>query len=468
VFVKLNAKRVVLPLISILCLAQAPAFSQPIDAKLFAERNSFVALAGRVTPSVVNIDVIKRSTSAAADLPFDDPTFRRFFGEVPEPEREREVSGSGSGVIISADGLILTNNHVVSGASDIEVTLQDGRQLKARLLGLDPSTDVAVLKVESSTPLPAALIGSSESLPIGSWLMAVGNPYGLEETVTVGILSGKGREIGVGIYDDFLQTDAAINPGNSGGGLFNSEGQLVGINTAVAGQGIGFAIPIEMAQRVANELQARGKVQRGYLGVAIQDLTPSLREALRLPPEVKGALLGQVLAGGPAAKGGLQPGDVVVEFEGHPIANQKALLARVAQARVGSTAQLKVWRRGRTESLSTAIAERPSEVAEAAPRPAAATSKTAGSGFSAVNLTPELARRLGLPQSTGVVIQQVRQGSPAARAGLRAGDVITQANGQAISSMEDLDRVLLQTEKAIALLVTRGQRQLFLALPRST
>ena len=341
---KLKAKRVVLPLISILCLAQAPAFSQPIDAKLFAERNSFVALAGRVTPSVVNIDVIKRSTSAAADLPFDDPTFRRFFGEVPEQEREREVSGSGSGVIISADGLILTNNHVVSGASDIEVTLQDGRQLKARLLGLDPSTDVAVLKGESSTPLPAAVIGSSESLPIGSWLMAVGNPYGLEETVTVGILSGKGREIGVGIYDDFLQTDAAINPGNSGGGLFNSEGQLVGINTAVAGQGIGFAIPIEMAQRVANELQARGKVQRGYLGVAIQDLTPSLREALRLPPEVKGALLGQVLAGGPAAKGGLQPGDVVVEFEGQPIANQKALLARVAQARAGSTAQLKVWR----------------------------------------------------------------------------------------------------------------------------
>jgi serine protease Do len=455
-------------LVSALCLVSAPALSEPLDAKLFAERNSFVGLASSVTPSVVSIDVSKREVRQAAV--FDDPMMRRFFGDLQMPERqERIFSGKGSGVIVSPEGLLITNHHVVEGASEISVTLHDGRKLEARLVGADPSTDVAVLKVETPGALPAARIGSSQSLPIGSWLMAVGNPHGLEETVTVGILSGKGRVIGAGLYDDFLQTDAAINPGNSGGGLFNSEGELVGINTAVAGQGIGFAIPIEMAQKVALDLQAHGKVLRGYLGVAIQELTPALREALRLPADVKGALLGQVLSSGPAARSGLRPGDVVVEFNGQPVSDQRDLLALVAQAQVGSNAPLTVWRQGRTETLSTSVAQRPDEtIADSSPEPARDERSPESSGFRGVTLTPELAHRLQLPQSQGVLLQAVQPGSRAARAGLRAGDVITQADGQGVTTPEQLERILSQQQgNSIALLVARGDRQVFLALERA-
>jgi serine protease Do len=469
--VKRDIYRQILAGLSALCLLSAPAWAEPIDAKIFAERNSFVGLASSVTPSVVSIDVEKHETRQAASLPFADPLFRRFFGDFDQPQQEERVlAGKGSGVIISPDGLVLTNNHVVSDATDIEVTLHDGRKFRATLVGADPSTDVAVVKVDAKTPLPAARIGSSQDLPIGSWLMAVGNPHGLEETVTVGILSGKGREIGAGLYDDFLQTDAAINPGNSGGGLFDSEGELVGINTAVAGQGIGFAIPIEMARKVASDLQAHGKVLRGYLGVAIQELTPSLREALQLPENVHGALLGQVLSDGPAGQAGLQPGDVVIELDGQPVASQRALLRLVAQARVGSSVPIKVWRKGKVVSLSSAVGQRPSQVAESSttpPKPAAVP-KARSSGFQAVALTPEIARRFSLPENQGVLIEEVRQGSAAARAGLRSGDVITQVDGQPVSTVEELDRVLGKSHKPVALLVARGDRQIFLALERST
>ena len=448
--------------------APPPIWAQPMDAKLFAERNSFVGLASRVTPSVVSIDIEKTEIreQGAADTPFDDPVLRRFFGDsAPSEPQERVLSGKGSGVIISPDGVVLTNDHVVSGASDITITLQDGRQFKATLLGTDPTTDVAVVKIAAPDALPAARLGDSQNLPIGSWLMAVGNPHGLEETVTVGILSGKGRVIGAGLYDDFLQTDAAINPGNSGGGLFDSEGQLVGINTAVAGQGIGFAIPIEMAQKVAADLRAHGKVMRGYLGVAIQDLTPSLREALKLPAEVKGALLGQVLEEGPAGQAGLQPGDVVTELDGQPVANQRALLSMVAQSKVGSPVALKVWRAGKTVVLSSQVAQRPDDgAAAAAARPARPSARAESKGFRATTVTPELAERFQLPVDHGAVIQEVRQGSPAARAGLRAGDVVSQADGRPVASAEELNRIVDSAGTAVALLVARGDRQVFMAL----
>lgn len=465
---KRGMRRQILSSLCALTLISAPVWAEPMDAKLFAERNSFVQLASSVTPSVVSIDIEKHQAAPAAmNLPFDDPMLRRFFGDSPIGEsQERVVTGKGSGVIISSDGVVLTNDHVVSGASDITITLQDGRQFKARLLGADPSTDVAVVKIDAPEALPAARLGSSEGLPIGSWLMAVGNPHGLEETVTVGILSGKGRVIGAGLYDDFLQTDAAINPGNSGGGLFNSEGELVGINTAVAGQGIGFAIPIEMAQKVASDLRAHGKVMRGYLGVAIQDLTPSLRQALKLPVEVKGALLGQVLETGPAAQAGLQPGDVVTELDGQPVPNQRALLGLVAKSQVGSPVSLKVWRQGKTLSLTSQVAQRPEEGAGAA-APARQTKSVARSdtkGFRAATMTPELANRFDLPLERGVLIQEVREGSPAARAGLRKGDIISQADGRAVTTVEELTRILDGASSAIALLVARGDRQIFMAI----
>lgn len=454
-----------------LSLLATPALAQPLEARLFAERNSFVTLASRVTPSVVSIEVEKREVRPAASLPFDDPMLRRFFGDdLPfrqEPQ-ERIRSGEGSGVIIAQDGLILTNHHVVSGADDIIVTLHDGRELKATLVGADSSTDVAVLKIDGAGALPAARIGSSRDLPIGSWLMAVGNPHGLEETVTVGILSGKGRVIGAGLYDDFLQTDAAINPGNSGGGLFNSEGELVGINTAVAGQGIGFAIPIEMAQKVASDLQAHGKVQRGYLGVGIQELTPAIRQALKLPSDLKGVLLNQILPEGPAGRAGLQAGDVVVELEGQPVASQRALLGLVAQAEVGSPVALKVWRQGKTLSLTSQVAARPDDQATAAaPKGKPPAVRSQSPGFRGATLTPELARRLQLEKSVGVLVEEVSPGTPAARAGLRPGDVITQVDGKSVTTLEDLNRALDQADTAVAVLVLRGDRQLFTALERS-
>jgi serine protease Do len=448
---------------------------QPMEARLFAERNSFVALAGSVTPGVVSIDVAKTDVRPAASLPFDDPMLRRFFGDdfpFPRAPQERVRSGKGSGVIISEDGVILTNHHVVSGADNITVTLHDGREFPATVVGVDPSTDVAVVKIEGGGKLPAARLGNSRDLPIGSWLMAVGNPHGLTETVTVGILSGKGRVIGAGLYDDFLQTDAAINPGNSGGGLFNSEGELVGINTAMAGQGIGFAIPIEMAQKVASDLQSHGKVQRGYLGVSIQELTPALRQALKLPPDSKGVLLNQILPEGPASKAGLQAGDVVLELNGQPVANQRALLGLVAQAEVGSTVSLKVWRHGRALTLSSPVAHRPddqADVAQSRPSPTARTpdSKSWSTGFQGSTVSPEMARRMRLERSGGVLIEQVRPGTPAARAGLRPGDVITEVDGQPVATLEALHGVLEKAGPAVAVLLTRGDRQIFTALERS-
>lgn len=460
---KRTLQKFALPVIAGLILTASPSLSQPIDAKLFAEKNSFVGLASQVTPSVVNIDVEKRQ--AATNAPMDDPVFRRFFGDRYQ-QQERVVSGRGSGVILSPDGVVLTNHHVVAGASDIQVTLHDGRRLTARVLGSDANTDVAVVKVDSPVPLPAARIGSASDLPIGSWVMAVGNPYGLAETVTVGILSGKGRDIGVGLYDDFLQTDAAINPGNSGGGLFNSEGQLVGINTAVKGQGLGFAIPIELAQRVASELQVSGKVSRGFLGVGIQALTPELRQALKVPTDLKGALLGQVFPDGPAAKAGFEAGDIVTEFQGRPVDGERSLLSLVAQAKVGQSVPVKVWRQGAFKSLSTQVAERPTlEQSQESPTPEP-TQKPESQrlGLQGSELTPELATRLGVSATQGVVVMDVRPGGRADKAGLRRGDVILKADNQVVKSLSDLEQRIAKSQQSVALLVVRGQQQRLVAI----
>lgn len=463
-----QGRRLVGALMVAASLIQLPVWAQTTEGHVAQERQSFVQLASEVTPSVVNIDVSKKAVRRASSLPFDDPIFRRFFGEFPlGQDQETVVTGKGSGVIIRSDGLILTNNHVVSGASDVEVTLKDGRQLKATVIGTDPTTDLAVLRVTSPQALPAAKLGRAEDLPIGSWLMAVGNPYGLQETVTVGILSGKGRVIGAGLYDDFLQTDAAINPGNSGGGLFDIRGELVGINTAVAGQNLGFAIPIEIAQRVASELESHGKVVRGYLGVGIQDLTPSLREGLKVPSGIEGALVGQVLDKSPGAVAGLRPGDVVVEFDGRRIGSQRTFLSRVAQAKVGVPTPLKVYRKGQLVQLKVTVGERPGEVAKSQAEPTSLSKQSSEDlGFQVADLTPELAHRLKIASRQGAVVATVRPGSPAARAGLRVGDVILEANGGPIARASDFERALKAGADSVALLIARGDQTVFLGLDR--
>lgn len=308
----------------------------------------FSELAQKVAPTVVNIAVLK-SVPTRSDFPFRIPG-----------GSERLLPGQGSGVIIDPDGWILTNNHVVSEAKRVRVTTHDGREWDARVEGTDPSTDLALIQIESDEQLPAAPLGDSEQTRVGEWVMAIGNPFGLEETVTVGVISGKGRVIGAGPFDDFLQTDASINPGNSGGPLFNAHGQVIGINTAIlaAGQGIGFAVPSSLAAEIADSLRREGHVVRGFIGVSVQPLTPRLRQALQLPDGVDGVVLAGVLPEGPADQAGLQAGDVLTEAEGKALETPRQLVDAATAAEVGSRFEVTRYRDGNTKTVSLIVAER--------------------------------------------------------------------------------------------------------------
>jgi serine protease Do len=324
----------------------------PVDQVKMSEASAagpgsrlFVEIAKRDTPAVVNISTtqfIKQrrpSSRRRQPPPFDDffgrdDFWERFFGEVPE--RDLKQQNLGSGFIVDKEGYILTNNHVVGKADDIKVTLADGRSYQAELKGTDPKTDIALIKIDAENDLPVAALGDSDALEVGEWVMAIGNPFGLKHTVTVGVVSAKGRTIGAGPYDDFIQTDASINPGNSGGPLINMKGEVVGINTAIIGQGIGFAIPVNMARNIMDQLKEKGSVTRGWLGVQIQAVTPELAESLALA-EARGALIAGVFKGDPADAAGIEVGDVVVEFDGAPVESDRDLVARVGNASVGST-----------------------------------------------------------------------------------------------------------------------------------
>lgn len=327
------------------------ALAQPEDetqAQVQRELGTFARLAKQLKPSVVNISVVKQ---------------RRFALENPFLDVEPS-SGQGSGVIISPDGYVLTNHHVVAERGEVRVTLMDDTELKATLVGTDPNTDLALLKLTADRPLPAARLGDSKALEVGDWVMAIGNPFGLEATVTVGVLSGTGRTIGASPYDDFLQTDAAINPGNSGGPLFNTAGEVVGINTAIlpAGQGIGFAVPINLAREVVEQLKQQGKVVRGFVGIGIAPITAEVREKLSLPADQRGALVASIIPGGPAEQAGAQVQDVVTEINGRAVESDRDLLNQIAATPVGSTADLNVLRDGRQVTLKVSVAERPEQV----------------------------------------------------------------------------------------------------------
>jgi serine protease Do len=421
------------------------------------ERGLFAELAKKLTPTVVHIEVQSKVSRIG---PVDPSELFPFWNQPPTRR------GEGSGVIIDANGYILTNNHVVSGADEIKVILHDRTELKGRVVGTDPSTDLALIKVDPKGKLPVAELGDSDAIEVGDWVMAIGNPFGLEATVTVGVLSGKGRVIGAGPYDQFLQTDASINPGNSGGPLFDTEGKVVGINTAIVpgGQGIGFAIPINLAKSIVAQLRDKGQVERGFIGVRIQALTPELARALELPSDVKGALVAEVVPGSPAARAGVQEQDVIVAFDGKPVQNERELLNLVAAARVGSKATLEVYRQGRRVTLQIEVTRRPSEQQlsqrEAPPAPAEE------AGVTVRPLTPELARRLGTRDLNGVVITEVRPGSPAAEAGLEPGDIVRRVGGRPITSANDFYKALEEAGKGkdLALLIEREGDRRFLVL----
>lgn len=393
----------------------------------------FVELSKRLKPTVVNIRTTK-NIKPRAGSPFmgNDPfadLFGQFFGQ-QAPQQPRKQQGMGTGFIISADGFILTNNHVVNGADEIMVKLSDGREIKAELKGLDDKLDVALLKISDKAALPFAELGDSDALEVGEWVMAIGNPFGLAHTVTAGIVSAKGRVIGSGPYDDYIQTDASINPGNSGGPLFSSSGKVIGINTAIIanGQGIGFAIPINMAKTVADQLKATGKVVRGYLGVNFDKLSPKLAKSLGLASD-KGVIVTHVEKGSPADKAGLKIEDVIVQFDGKPVNAETDLPKVVAGTPVGKQVQIVVFRKAKRLVLSATVAQGRSGSVVGEPA-------TASIGISVRELTPELARQLGLKDAKGLVVSEVKPGSSADEAGMVRGDLVLEFNGQPVDSLE--------------------------------
>jgi len=428
---------------------------------------NFSDLAEKVRPGVVNIQVAKTVKNAGFGFPnaFRTP-FGDFFGPFSEenPHRSPEQQGVGSGFVISSDGYILTNNHVIDDATQIKIKLSDGKEYDAKVVGRDPKTDLALLKAEGASNLHPLQLGDSDSLKVGNWVVAIGSPFGLEQTVTAGIVSAKGRVIGSGPYDNFIQTDASINPGNSGGPLLNTEGQVIGINTAIFSQsggnvGIGFAIPVNMAKEIVPQLEEKGHVTRGWLGVGIQKITPELAKSFGLKDE-KGALVSQVAKGGPAEKGGIETGDVIVEFDGKKVADMNDLPRVVASTPVGKTVPVKVLRGGNVVDREVKIAEmeQKEEVANVSTRKPL--------GMAVQNITPEIAKGLGLKTETGVVVASVVPGSPAAKADIRSGDVIQQVNKKPVKDVEDFKQKIenAKDQETILLLIQRGASSLFAAL----
>ena len=407
---------------------------------LAVQSPDFATLAAQLKPAVVNISTAKtvKPRSPAYRNPHQpgqdlfEEFFERFFREMPQSSRKERSLGTG--FIISEDGYILTNDHVVDGADEIKVKLSDGRVFSGTVRGLDPKLDLALIKIDAGKELPVARLGDSDKLRIGEWVMAIGNPFGLEQTVTVGIVSAKGRVIGAGPYDDFIQTDASINPGNSGGPLFNVRGEVIGINTAIVagGQGIGFAIPVNMAKQIVEQLRNDGKVTRGYLGVVVQPLSEELAQSFGLD-RPHGALVSEVVKGSPAERGGIKRGDVILSLDGQPVDERNDLPKLVAASRVGKSARVVVFRDGRELELKVEIGK----LSDEGGTPATPGSGSGELGLSVTALTPELARRYDLdPASRGVLITSIAPGSAAAAANLRPGDLVVEMDGRELDSVK--------------------------------
>ncbi len=420
-------------------------------------------------PAVVSI-TSSRMVKVPQSPFFNDPFFQQFFGgQFPRgPQQQREM-GLGSGVIVSPDGYILTNNHVVEKGTDIKVILQDKRQFPGKVVGTDPKTDIAVVKI-AATGLPTVKLGDSSKLQVGDYAFAIGNPFGVGETATMGIISATGRNgLDIEDYEDFIQTDAAINPGNSGGALLDARGELIGINTAIltggsgGNQGIGFAIPINMAKYVMQEILKHGKVVRGYIGIGIQELTPALAKSFNAPAE-KGALIGNVDPNSPGAKAGLQRGDVIEDLNGEPVTGPNDLRLKVATLAPGTVVHFKVNRNGQPRDVSVTLGQAPGQSAGNAVGNSAESSPMRG--VQVDELTADDRQQLGLnPDVKGVVVTEVAGDSPAADAGLQRGDVIEQINRQPVDSVSDYQRLIGQAGKqAMVLLVNRRGNTTFLVV----
>ena len=444
---------------------------EPVKDIRTHEYPSFADLVEKLKPAVVNISttsVVKprafRDRQGGGPFSQNDPFeefFKKFFQGQPQQEFKRQ--GLGSGFIISEDGYVVTNYHVVDQAVDISVILENGDKYEAKVVGKDPKTDLAVVKFEPDHKLPTVSFGDSDALRIGDWVLAVGNPFGLGYTVTAGIVSAKGRSLGLGAYDDFIQTDASLNPGNSGGPLFNLNGEVVGVNTAIVaqGQGIGFAIPIKMAEFVINQLKSGGKVVRGWLGVYVQQLTPEIASGLNLK-ENEGVLVSDVTPGSPADKAGIKRGDVVLEFDGKKVNEVSDLTNMAAVAEPGADVNIKLLHDGQQKDLTVKLTEFPDETA-----PAEEEAKVEEQlGLSVKELNPQIARNYNLGIETGVIITDVANGGPADDAGLRPGDVIIEIDKKKITNLDQYTSAIsvVKPGGTLLVLVKRGDNTVFSAL----
>ncbi|MGM0427785.1 MAG: Do family serine endopeptidase [Thermodesulfobacteriota bacterium] len=430
---------------------------------------SFTELAEKNSPAVVNIRAERVSKGMGGvhryfqenplqkDSPFHE-FFEKFFGDQPEQQfRQRSL---GSGFIIDEQGYIVTNNHVIKGADQIKVILKDKREFDAEIKGRDPNTDLALIKiVDPKNDLHVIEMGDSDDIKVGEWVVAIGNPFGLGHTVTSGIISAKGRVIGAGPYDDFLQTDASINPGNSGGPLLDMDGKVVGINTAIVagGQGIGFAIPVNLARGIIEQLKTAGEVTRGWLGVGIQDLDKELREYYGLPEDVEGVLITKIFPGDPAAKAGIQTNDIILEVNGQKVDSSRELSQMIANFDVGDEVDILVWRDGKKKVFTVTLAKRQDLKTAAAPEE---TEKEEVFGIKVADVTPETARRFKLKEDDGVVVVGVEPDSKGEEAGIRAGDFIQEINHQKIEGVNDYQEKIDQVSsgKPVYLYILRPQK----------
>jgi serine protease Do len=451
-------------------------FADPAEGP---SKTGFAPVVKAVLPDVVNISTSKVVRAEAEQLPegmYNDPFFRQFFGpdgqgfnnrqQNQNPHSQREES-LGSGVIVSPDGYILTNNHVIEGATDVKVTLSNKKQLQAKVIGADPKTDVAVLKIEGSD-YPAITIGDSSKVQVGDYALAVGDPFGVGQTVTMGIVSAMNRgNLGIEDYEDFIQTDAPINPGNSGGALVNDRGELIGINTAIlshgsgGNQGIGFAVPVNLARQVMDQIMDHGKVTRAYLGIVVQDVTPAIAKAMG-QTELRGALVGGVKATSPAGKAGLQRGDIILEINGKQVSDSRELRMNISMMKPDADVKLKVLRDGKENNMTVKLGELPTTEAKA--NGEEGTSKDALEGVTLENLDADSAKQLGLsPATKGVVVTDISPSSPEAESGLRRGDVIQEVNHQPVKNVSELNEAIQKAGKNPLLLVNRQGSTLFIA-----
>ena len=446
-----------------------------VPRQILETGKAFSEIVSAVSPMVVNISttkVVRRDTGPF----FEDPFFDLFnpFHDFRMPKKWKEQS-LGSGVIVSPDGYIITNNHVVEKADEIKVTLLDKRSFKGRIVGADPKTDIAVVRIDASS-LPTLKWGDSEKLQVGEFVLAIGNSYGLSHTVTMGIISAVGRaNVGIADYEDFIQTDAAINPGNSGGPLVNIKGELIGINTAIFSrtggyQGIGFAVPSNMVRLVMDQLVQRGKIIRGWIGVTIQELTPELSQKFGLKKS-NGALVSDVAKDSPAAKAGIIRGDVILEFNGKEVKDVSSLRNMVAQSKTGSEVSMKILRSGKEYTVKVIIVEMPREIAEVVPSQLPNDSEAeALTGLTVMDLTKEIARQLGLyKDEKGVVVVKVEPGSPADEAEIKKGDIIKEIDRKKVDNLGDFNRIAsnIKKDETVLLFINRGGKRFYVILKAS-